>query len=421
MNLRHLRPSPPAADADVASALGLTKPGISARDLVSEALSGLVARPGRAVLTILGTFLGVAALVATLGVSRTAGNQVVSRFDRLAATDVSVTPRSANSRVIPWDAERRLTRLNGVASAGTLADVDARGELVRSVPVNDPLGLGAFQLPVKAASPGLFSSVRAQLVSGRFFDEGHSRRAERVAVLGPAAAERVGLADVERQPAIVIGDHLYLVVGILADVSRQADLLGAVIIPEGTARAEYGLPAPGSVQIETNIGAARLIADQAPVALSPNDPSLLKVSSPLDDQRTKSAVKNDLNALFLILGLVSLLVGAIGIANVTLVSVLERVGEIGLRRALGAGRFHIAAQFLTESVVMGLVGGILGASVGTLVVVAVSISRHWTPVIDPLVPLQAPVLGAVIGLFAGLYPSLRAALLEPVESLRSGT
>jgi ABC-type antimicrobial peptide transport system permease subunit len=253
------------------------------------------------------------------------------------------------------------------------------------------------------------------------FDMGHSLRADRVVVLGPSAAERMNLSGVERQPAIFIGDHLYLVVGILTDVARQADLLGAVIMPEGIARAEFGLRAPTSVQIETRVGAAQLIAGQAPIAVSPNDPTLIKVTSPPDARSTKTAVKGDLNALFLILGLVSLLVGAIGIANVTLVSVLERVGEIGLRRALGAGRTHIAAQFLTESVAMGLVGGVLGASIGVLVVVSVSVARQWTPVIDPLIPLQAPVLGAFIGLFAGLYPSLRAALLEPVESLRSGT
>jgi ABC-type antimicrobial peptide transport system permease subunit len=118
---------------------------------------------------------------------------------------------------------------------------------------------------------------------------------------------------------------------------------------------------------------------------------------------------------------VSLLVGALGIANVTLVSVLERVGEIGLRRALGAARRHIAAQFLVESGVMGLLGGIVGASLGVLVVVIVSASRTWTPVLEPWVPLAAPLVGGLIGLLSGTYPSLRAAAMEPVESLREGT
>jgi len=114
-------------------------------------------------------------------------------------------------------------------------------------------------------------------------------------------------------------------------------------------------------------------------------------------------------------------VGAIGIANVTLVSVLERVGEIGLRRALGAARRHVAAQFLLESTAMGMLGGIAGASLGTLVVVGISAARTWTPVLDPIYLLAAPLLGALIGLVSGTYPAIRAARLEPVDALRSGT
>jgi macrolide transport system ATP-binding/permease protein len=289
------------------------------------------------------------------------------------------------------------------------------------VPINDPLAAGALQLPMKAASPGLFGAVHAELSAGRLFDAGHSRRADRVLVLGPNAARRLGISRLDQQPAVFVGDRLYAVIGLLSSVHRQASLLGAAIMPEGTARREFGLRAPALAQVETRIGAVELIVRQAPVALSPVDPGLLKVASPPDPRQLRGAVKNDLNALFLLLGGVSLLVGAIGIANVTLVSVLERVGEIGLRRALGAGRRHIAAQFLLESTAMGLAGGIMGASLGTLVIVGVSATKTWTPVLDPWVPLGAPALGALIGLVSGTYPSLRAASLEPVEALRAGT
>jgi ABC-type antimicrobial peptide transport system permease subunit len=171
--------------------------------------------------------------------------------------------------------------------------------------------------------------------------------------------------------------------------------------------------------VETRIGAASLIARQLPLALNPAEPNSLKVVAPPEPRRARAGVQSDLNSLFLLLGGVSLLVGAIGIANVTLVSVLERVGEIGLRRALGAARRHIAQQFLVESTALGLVGGLLGAALGTIVVVVVAASRTWTPVLEPWVPIGAPLLGGVVGLLSGAYPSARAAALEPVDALRS--
>jgi macrolide transport system ATP-binding/permease protein len=403
----------------------LLRARMRARDLAAEALAGLLARPARAALTVLGTVIGVGALVSTLGLSKTAGSQIVGRFDALSATDVVITPSTrgggTHGEVLPWDAEARLRRLNGVLAAGTLADVNVRGELVRSVPVNDPLAAGAVQLPMKAASPGLFRAVHARLRTGRTFDIGHSERADRVLVLGANAARRLGITRVDQQPAVFVGDRLYTVIGLLASVRRQASLLGAAIMPEGTARREFAVQAPSLVQVEARIGAVNLIVRQAPRALSPGDPGLLRVAAPPDPRELRGAVQGDLNALFLLLGGVSLLVGAIGIANVTLVSVLERIGEIGLRRALGAARRHIAAQFLLESTAMGLAGGVVGASVGTLVIVTVSAANTWTPVLDPWVPLGAPLLGAVIGLLSGTYPALRAAALEPVEALRAGT
>ncbi len=401
----------------------------SLRDLVSESAAGMLARPGRTVLTVLGTVLGIAALVATLGLAKTAGNQIVTRFDALAATSVTVSNRSQGFSFseepreshIPWDAEDRLTRLNGVVAAGTQSIVDTARELVRSVPINDPLGQSEFSVDVYAASPGLFAAIGTTLHTGRLFDAGHDQRREPVAVLGPGAARRLNITRVDQQPAIFVGDTTLVVIGILEDTEREPVLLDAIIIPNGAAQGLFGLLAPAEVQIRTEIGATRLIGEQAAVALSPNDPSLLRVSLPPEPKAVKEQVASDVNTLFLVLGGVALLVGAIGIANVTLVSVIERVGEIGLRRSVGATRRQIAAQFLGESAAMGFVGGIIGASIGVLVIVVVSAVRQWTPVLDAWVPLAAPLVGAAIGLIAGLYPSWRAASLEPIEALRSGT
>lgn len=367
--------------------------------------------------------MGVAALVATLGLSKTAGNRIIGRFDELAATDVVATPKAQRPGValdvLPWDAATRAARLNGVVAAGTLTDVNLRGELIRSVPINDPQGTSEFQLPVKAASPGLFRAVHAVVETGRLPDAGHSARADRVAVLGPNAAAKLNVRRVDNQPAIYLGDRLYVVIGIMSDVGRQSSLLGAVVIPEGTAQREFGVMAPGAVQVETRIGAARSVAGELPLALHPSDPTAVKVVAPPEPRRAKEGAQSDLNALFLLLGAVSLIVGAIGIANITLMSVLERIGEIGLRRSLGAARRHIAWQFLLESTTLGLIGGLLGAVLGTVVVVAVAASRTWTPVLESWVPLGAPLLGGIVGFLAGAYPSARAAKLEPVEALRA--
>ncbi|MFV0523852.1 MAG: ABC transporter permease [Acidimicrobiales bacterium] len=398
----------------------------SLRDLTAEVTIALTARPGRTILTALGTILGVAALVATLGLAKTAGNQIVSRFDELEATQVQIQPADqggsfggGSSRVvrdvIPWDAEDRLVRLNGVTAAGIISAVDIGTERIRSVPVE---GMTDLNLPVIGASPGLFGAVRASVATGRLYDAGHEERADNVVVLGPGAAQRLNITRVDNVPAVFIGDQSYAVIGVLADVARHPELLNALVLPMSTAREEFDLPAVEEAVIDVQVGAAEQVGGEAAVALVPNNPELLAVAVPPAPQRVRSGVADDLNALFLVLGGVSLLVGAIGIANVTLVSVLERVGEIGLRRALGATRRHIAVQFIAESVALGALAGLLGTSLGILTVVVVSASREWTPVLDPWLPLAAPVLGAVIGLVAGTYPAWKAASTEPIAALR---
>lgn len=398
--------------------------GITTRDLITESIAGAIARPARMALTVLGIVIGMSALVATVGLTRTAGNRIISQFDQLAATELFISARPGGAtgtidpRAIPWDAPERLVRLNGVVAAGLLSDVNVHDALVSASPVVDPANQTAIRLAVRAASPDLLRAVRGELASGRFLDDGHSVRADRVAVLGPDAARRLGIGGVERLPAIYVGDELYLVIGILRDVVRKPELLGSVIIPEGTARRYFGLFGPGLVVVETKIGAATLIALQARAALRPDDPRTLRVQLPQEPRRVRDDVQTDLNVMFLLLGGLSLVVGALGIANITLVGVMERTAEIGLRRAVGATRRHIAAQFLVESASMGIVGGLLGSSIGVMIVVGVSAYQVWTPVLDPLAPLLAPVVGGVIGLLSGVYPASRAAALEPADALR---
>lgn len=398
------------------------------RDLLAEAAHGIGARPGRLVLTIVGTVLGIGSLVVTVGLAQTAAGQIARQFDAVAATQVVV--ESATARTwggeratgrIPWDVEDRLSRIAGVESVGGIATVDVAQAWITAVPVNDPSAPALAAPQVMATTAGLLEAVRGRVVTGRYFDAGHDARADRVVVLGARAAQRLGVHRVDRQPSIFIGERPYTVIGIVDGVQRRSDLLDAVILPVGTARADFDLTGLEQAHLTMAVGAGPVIAAQAPTALAPNDPETIEVQVPPASSTVRQNVQADINAIFLALGAVALLVGGLGIANVTLLSVRERTGEIGLRRALGATRRDIGAQFLVESGVIGLLGGLVGAALGVAIVVAVSLARAWTPILDTPVVVAAALLGGLIGLLAGLYPALKAAGVEPITALRAGT
>lgn len=390
------------------------------RDLVGEAGAAIGRRPGRSLLTTLGTVVGVGAFVATTGLASTARAQVGETFDALKATEVRVTdaaPDSDEPNPFPADTDERVAALNGVNVGGVLWTIDDPALDVRSTATPSPR---PSSIPIVAASAGAVRATLPTMSHGRLFDGGHDRRSERVALVGRAAAAELNIGRVDVFPAVFIGDDAYTVIGIIEDVARNPGVLLSVVIPARTAAAELdrtGLEY--SVLIDVQPGAAEVVGDQVAVALRPQDAERLQPVVPPDPETLRRDVESDVTGLLYGLAGLALLVGMIGIANTTLVAVLERRGEIGVRRALGARRVHIAGQFLSESAVLGAVGGVLGASLGIIAVVVVSAAREWTTTLNPPLVAAAPLLGAVTGLLAGLYPAARAARVTPAAALRT--
>lgn len=392
---------------------------LAARDAAREVWLDLKSRPGRSALTALGTLIGIAVLVSTLGLAASLAAQISSRFDALTATEVTVTTIQVGQQtasIIPADGPERALRINGTVAATTLSEI--KDIAITGTPVYDPSAPLDTTMPLYAASPGLADVVHATL-DGRFFDAWHDARAVPVAVLGYGAAERLRVGSVLHQPVVFINGQPVAVIGIISSLERRTGLAQAVIVPDGYARAKLGQQAPASLVIETRVGAAEVVADQVGIAIRPDQPERIATAVPPSPELTRSQISGDTQTLFIVLAVISLVIGGIGIANMTLVAVLERVPEIGLRRAIGARRRHIVTQFLAGSVVVGFIGGIAGTAVGLMVTAGVSVLQSWPPTLPWVWLVASPVLGALIGLLAGLYPAYRASRIEPIEALRT--
>jgi putative ABC transport system permease protein len=400
---------------------------LHARDLAGEAVAGLLQRPGRSALTMLGTVLGIGGFVAIVGLSQTASGQIGSTFNRLDATQVTVADTAAGKASkptldFPSDADALVDRIHGVIAAGVWWNVSFKQAAVSARPLSAQSGQSSqLSLTVTAATPGALTASGAKVAEGVLFNQFHESHDQQVAVIGSTAATQLGITDLANQPAIFIQGQPFTVIGILSGDQRVPQLNFGVSVPASTALKLWGKPQPSAAAqmiIHTRLGAAQVVAKQVPVALRPDDPKLLTATAPASPSQLQHSVATSLNTLFLALAGIAIIIGMIGIANTTLVAVLERVGEIGLRRALGARPLHIAEQFLAESTALGLLGGLIGASLGVVTVLAVTIYHKWTALLDPRLVLAAPVAGAIIGLLAGLYPALRAGTVEPADALR---
>jgi putative ABC transport system permease protein len=418
------------------SRLGGKGSQLAVRDMASEALAGIAQRPGRSALTMLGTILGVGAFVTVLGLTATASGQISRQFSALDATTVTVSDNGPANNVaapgtnppigFPADADAIADRLNGVVAAGVYWPVS----LPDGTEFTSSLALSAQSVQdvnLIAVSPGAVRAMGLTMVAGSPLTTFENDTGQHVVLIDTTTASELQISPqrLASHPALFVGGIPYTIVGVYSSAQRVVTGESAALIPERTALADYGNPEPGisnqqeaQMVVATKLGAAREVGQQLAAAELPTDPGRLVVTTPPAPQTLQSQVSGDLAGLFLVLASISLLIGAVGIANTTLVAVLERTEEIGLRRALGARPRHIASQFLAESTALGTLGGLIGTSVGVLTVVVFAASQSWTAIVNPALTLPAPLIGSVVGLVAGLYPALRASRTSPLAALR---
>jgi putative ABC transport system permease protein len=386
-------------------------------DLGRLASIGLRTRKLRVALSALGIAIGVAAIVAVLGLSSSAQAGLLAEIDKLGTNLLTVTngqTLAGDTAELPEAAPGMISRIRPVTAVqytGAVGGVNVyRSPLIPSINTN--------ALSVRATSLDLAATVGTSVAQGRFLNPATAR--EPVAVLGAAAAGRLGIDRLYPGERIWVGHQWFYLAGILHPAVLAPEIDSGVLIGFPAAQTYLGFDGhPSQIYLRAATDQVDAVHAVLAATANPENPGQVYVSQPSDALVARAQAKSALNGLFLGLGAVSLLVGAVGVANIMIISVLERRSEIGLRRALGAAKGHIRLQFLAEAMLLATLGGATGLATGAAATAIYAHTKHWATVIPALAWAGGLAAALLIGALAGLLPALRAARMSPTQALWS--
>ena len=396
---------------------GLVPARLTPGDLARVSSVGLRTRRLRAALSALGIAIGVAAIVAVLGLSASSQAGLLAEIDRLGTNLLTVTNGQSvtgGTAELPERAPAMIGRL------GPVYDVQYTGQISNATAFRSPLipPINTNALSVEASSLGLPKALGTSVWRGSYLNRATAQ--EPVCVLGAATAQRLGIDRVYRGERIWVGGMWFYVAGILKPATLASGIDSSVLI--GFTAAERYLRFdghPSTIYLRARTSQVAAVQSVLAATANPESPSQVDVSQPSAALTARADTAGAFNGLFLGLGAVALLVGAVGVANIMIISVLERRSEIGLRRALGATRAQIRTQFLAEAILLALAGGAVGVTAGVLATAIYAHTKHWAIVIPTAAWAGGIAAAIAIGAIAGLLPAIRAARLSPTEALRT--